>query len=182
MKLNPPRCYSTWNGRIERNDWAKMPKDKKTLRKATKGEVIAQVAAIPFRLNGSGELEVMLVTSRGTRRFIVPKGWPMKGKSARQAALVEAREEAGVRGKALKKPAGSYCYWKRLSTSFVNVVVTAYLIEVSEEMQDWQEASARQRAWLAPADAAILIDEPELATLIRNLSIADIAAPVEAAA
>lgn len=159
-----------------------MPKDKKTLRKATNGEIIAQVAAIPFRLNGGGELEVMLVTSRGTRRFIVPKGWPMKGKSARQAALVEAREEAGVRGKALKKPAGSYCYWKRLSTGFVNVVVTAYLIEVSEELQDWQEAGARQRAWLAPSDAAVLIDEPELATLIRNLSVADIATPVEAMA
>ena len=157
-----------------------MPKDKKTLRKATKGEVIAQVAAIPFRVNGDGELEVMLVTSRGTRRFIVPKGWPMKGKSARQAALIEAREEAGVRGKALKTPAGSYCYWKRLSTSFVHVAVTAFLIEVSEELQDWQEAGARQRAWLAPADAAVLIDEPELATLIRNLSVASIATPAPA--
>jgi 8-oxo-dGTP pyrophosphatase MutT (NUDIX family) len=159
-----------------------MPKDKKTIRKASNGEIIAQVAAIPFRLDDRGELEVMLVTSRGTRRFIVPKGWPMKGKSERQAALIEAREEAGVRGKALKKPAGSYCYWKRLSTSFVHVVVTAYLVEVSEELEAWQEAGARQRAWLTPADAAVLIDEPELATLIRSLSVADITPPVEAMA
>lgn len=159
-----------------------MPKHKKTLRKATKGERIAQVAAIPFRLNGGGELEVMLVTSRGTRRFIVPKGWPMKGKSARRAALIEAQEEAGVRGKALKKPAGSYCYWKRLSTSFVHVEVTAYLVEVAEELDAWKEIGARQRAWLTPADAAVLIDEPELATLIRNLSAADLVAPDKAAA
>ncbi|WP_269931265.1 NUDIX hydrolase [Aminobacter sp. HY435] len=159
-----------------------MPKDKKTIRKANKGERIAQVAAIPFRVNGDGELEVMLVTSRGTHRFIVPKGWPMKGKSARQAALIEAREEAGVIGKALKRPAGSYCYWKRLSTSFVHVEVTAFLIEVTDEIEDWQEAGARQRAWLRPADAAILIDEPELSTLIRNLKLADIAQHVDAAA
>ena len=154
-----------------------MPKDKKTIRKANKGERIAQVAAIPFRVNEDGALEVMLVTSRGTRRFIVPKGWPMKGKSARQAALIEAREEAGVNGKALKKPAGSYCYWKRLSTSFVHVVVTAYLIQVSEELDSWQEAGARQRAWLEPADAAVLIDEPELSTLIRDLTAADLIQP-----
>lgn len=159
-----------------------MPKDKKTIRKASKGERIAQVAAIPVRVTDAGELEVMLVTSRGTRRFIVPKGWPMKGKSARQAALIEAREEAGVIGKALKKPAGSYCYWKRLSTSFVHVEVTAFFIEVTDEIEDWQEAGARHRAWLRPADAAMLIDEPELSTLIRNLSPADIARPVDAAA
>ncbi len=159
-----------------------MPKDKKTIRKANKGERIVQVAAIPFRIDGGGKLEVMLVTSRGTRRFIVPKGWPMKGKSARQAALIEAREEAGVKGKVLKRPAGSYCYWKRLSTSFVHVEVTAYLVEVVEELTAWQEAGARQRAWLTPADAAILIDEPELATLIRNLTAADVAQPEEMAA
>ena len=159
-----------------------MPKDKKTIRKASKGERIAQVAAIPFRVNEGGELQVMLVTSRGTRRFIVPKGWPMKGKSGRQAALIEAREEAGVRGKALKKPVGSYCYWKRLSTSFVHVVVTAYLIEVTEELEAWQEAGARQRAWLTPTDAAVLIDEPELSTLIRNLTLADLLQPEPVAA
>jgi len=159
-----------------------MPKDKKTIRKANKGERIAQVAAIPFRVNEGGELQVMLVTSRGTRRFIVPKGWPMKGKSGRQAALIEAREEAGVVGKALKRPAGSYCYWKRLSTSFVHVVVTAYLIEVSQELEAWQEAGARQRAWLTPTDAAVLIDEPELSTLIRNLTLADLLQPEPVAA
>lgn len=159
-----------------------MPKKKKALRKAEKGERITQVAAIPFRLSDGGELEIMLVTSRGTRRFIVPKGWPMKGKSERQAALIEAREEAGVRGKALKNPAGNYSYWKRLSTGFVNVEVTAYLIEVAEELASWQEAGARQRAWLSPADAAVLIDEPELSTLVRNLTAAALDQPEEALA
>jgi 8-oxo-dGTP pyrophosphatase MutT (NUDIX family) len=145
---------------------------KKAVRKAKKGESIRQVAAIPFRLNPRGDVEVMLVTSRTTRRFIVPKGWPMKAKSGRKAATIEAREEAGVLGKTLKEPAGTYSYWKRLANRFVRVDVVVYLLEVTEELADWQEAKRRQRAWLPPADAALLIDEPDLSTLVATLTIA----------
>ena len=89
-----------------------MPTPKKrAIRKAKKGERVRQVAAIPFRIGDTGEIEVMLVTSRETKRFIVPKGWPMKGKSGRKAATIEAMEEAGVVGKTLKAPAGGYSYW-----------------------------------------------------------------------
>ena len=130
------------------------------------------MAAIPFRLNARGDIEVMLVTSRTTRRFIVPKGWPMKGKSGRKAATIEAQEEAGVLGKTLKEPAGTYSYWKRLANRFVRVDVIVYLLKVTEELADWQEAKRRQRAWLAPADAAMLIDEPDLSTLVKTLTIA----------
>lgn len=142
---------------------------KKAVRKAKKGERIRQVAAIPFRLSQHGDIEVMLVTSRTTKRFIVPKGWPMKGKSGRKAAMIEAQEEAGVLGKIVKQPAGTYSYWKRLSNRFVHVDVIVYLLEVTEELADWQEAKRRQRAWLAPADAAMLIDEPDLSTLVSTL-------------
>lgn len=145
---------------------------KKAVRKAKKGERIRQVAAIPFRLNARGDIEVMLVTSRTTRRFIVPKGWPMKGKSGRKAATIEAQEEAGVLGKTLKEPAGTYSYWKRLANRFIRVDVIVYLLKVTEELADWQEAKRRQRAWLAPADAAMLIDEPDLSTLVKTLTIA----------
>ena len=144
---------------------------KKAVRKARRGERIRQVAAIPFRLNGHGNVEVMLVTSRATRRFIVPKGWPMKGKSGRKAAAIEAQQEAGVTGKMLRQPAGTYSYWKRLENRFVRVDVIVYLLAVTEELIDWQEAESRQRAWLAPEDAAMLIDEPELSTLLRDLEI-----------
>ncbi|CDX24145.1 NUDIX hydrolase [Mesorhizobium sp. ORS 3324] len=144
---------------------------KKAVRRAKKGARIRQVAAIPFRLRQDGTLEVLLVTSRTTRRFIVPKGWPMRGKSGRKAAAIEAQEEAGVLGKALKQPAGTYSYWKRMASRFARVDVVVYLLEVTEEMADWQEAANRQRAWLPPADAALLIDEPELSTLLRDLTI-----------
>ncbi|WP_292032771.1 NUDIX domain-containing protein, partial [Mesorhizobium sp.] len=111
---------------------------KNAVRKAKKGERIRQVAAIPFRLSEGGNLEILLVTSRTTRRFIVPKGWPMKGKSGRKAAAIEAQEEAGVLGKALKQPAGTYSYWKRMASRFVRVDVVVYLLEVAEEMADWR--------------------------------------------
>jgi 8-oxo-dGTP pyrophosphatase MutT (NUDIX family) len=153
---------------------------KKAVRRAKKGERIRQVAAVPFRLNARGHIEVMLVTSRTTRRFIVPKGWPMKGKSGRKAATIEAQEEAGVLGKTLKEPAGTYSYWKRLANRFVRVDVIVYLLKVTEELADWQEAKRRQRAWLAPADAAMLIDEPDLSTLVKTLTI-DQPAPIDPA-
>jgi hypothetical protein len=142
---------------------------KNAVRKAKKGERVRQVAAIPFRLAANGALEVMLVTSRETKRFIVPKGWPMKGKSGRKAATIEAEQEAGVTGKALRMPAGTYSYWKRLSNRFVRVDVTVYLLAVTDEHADWRERRTRQRAWLSPHDAALLIDEPELATLVATL-------------
>jgi 8-oxo-dGTP pyrophosphatase MutT (NUDIX family) len=116
-------------------------------------------------------MEVMLVTSRETKRFIVPKGWPMKGKSGRKAATIEAMEEAGVIGKTLKAPAGAYSYWKRMPAGFVNVDVTVYLLEVEEELAKWKETATRERAWLSPAQAATLIDEPDLSTLLKTLKI-----------
>jgi 8-oxo-dGTP pyrophosphatase MutT (NUDIX family) len=146
-----------------------MANEKQAVRKAKRGKPIRQVAAVPFRLR-DGRPEVLLVTSRGTRRFIVPKGWPMKGKSGRQAAIIEAYEEAGVTGKTHRQPLGKYRYWKRLSDAFVPVEVTVYVLVVDGMLPDWNEAETRERAWLAPADAATLIDEPELASLIGGLA------------
>jgi ADP-ribose pyrophosphatase YjhB (NUDIX family) len=147
-----------------------MPKEKQIIQKARKGKPIRQVAAIPIRRDDEGRTAVMLVTSNTTSRFIVPKGWPMKGKSGRKTATVEAKEEAGVVGVALKKPLGTYAYWKRLSNRFVKVVVTVYLLPVAEELPRWRESARRKRAWLKPTDAAKLIDEPELATLVGSLA------------
>jgi 8-oxo-dGTP pyrophosphatase MutT (NUDIX family) len=146
-----------------------MTKERRTVSKAKKGKTIRQVAAIPIRLDDRGNVEVMLTTSKTTGRFIVPKGWPMKGKSGRKAAVTEAREEAGVVGRALKKPLGAYVYWKRLSDRFVHVTVTVYLLSVVDILTDWKESSRRRRAWLSPTDAAVLIDEPQLESMVRSM-------------
>ena len=73
-----------------------------------------QVAALPVRQDASGKLLVLLVTSRETRRLVIPKGWPWPGVKDHKAAAEEAREEAGILGKIAKKPLGSYTYDKRL--------------------------------------------------------------------
>lgn len=159
----------------------RMASRKKAIQKAKKGKPIRQVAAVPFRIRDGG-VEVMLVTSRTTKRFIIPKGWPMKGKSGREAARIEAREEAGVGGTVLARPLGGYSYWKRLTSAFVPIRVTVYLLEVDDILAAWDESSRRERAWLAPADAATLVDEPELATLIRTVDAAVAAAQSRAVA
>lgn len=93
----------------------------------------------------------------------------MKGVSGKKAAVTEAWEEAGVVGEALKEPLGVYAYWKRLSGHFVRVTVDVYLLSVVHVQHDWKESSQRQRAWLSPVDAAALIDEPQLASLVRSI-------------
>ncbi len=147
-----------------------MLKEKKIVRRARRGEVIRQVAAVPFRHAADGGVEVLLVTSGATRRFIVPKGWPMKGRSGKRAAMIEAGEEAGVAGSILRDPLGEYSYWKRLSRQFVRVQVKVYLLEVARELPEWKESARRRRAWLSPDQAAQLIDETQLAMLVATLS------------
>jgi 8-oxo-dGTP pyrophosphatase MutT (NUDIX family) len=146
---------------------------KAILNRAKKGATIRQVAAIPCRVGKTGEVEVMLITSRETKRFIVPKGWPMKKKSAAKAAAIEAVEEAGVVGKIAKEPFASYSYWKRIAQKgIVRVTVRVFLLTVTETLTDWKEAEKRERAWLRPSDAASLIDEPELATIVGSIAAA----------
>jgi 8-oxo-dGTP pyrophosphatase MutT (NUDIX family) len=149
---------------------------KKIIERARKGRPIRQFAAVPFRLTADGKMEVMLITSRSTRRFILPKGWPMKGRSGQETARIEAQQEAGVDGRMLEEPIGSYRYWKRLSRQFVPVEVIVYLMSVEDVLDEWEEAGSRQRAWLSPMDAATLVDEPELAQLMSSLQPAQASA------
>jgi 8-oxo-dGTP pyrophosphatase MutT (NUDIX family) len=128
-----------------------------------------QVAALPFRLR-DGILEVMLITSRDTGRWIIPKGWPQRGRKAHAASAREAREEAGVLGKIGRKPIGVYRYEKRLSPeTAVPCKVRVFAIEVDELLGDWPEKSDRQRCWLTPAEAARQVGERGLQKLLLDL-------------
>ena len=128
-----------------------------------------QVAALPVRQDASGKLRVLLVTSRETRRLVIPKGWPWPGVKDHKAAAEEAREEAGILGKIAKKPLGTYTYDKRRANGDVPVTVTVYLLKVETELDDWPESNERERVWCTPAKAAAAVAEPELADLIRSL-------------
>jgi 8-oxo-dGTP pyrophosphatase MutT (NUDIX family) len=127
-----------------------------------------QVAALPFRKNADGAIEVLLITSRETRRFIIPKGWPMKKLADSDAAAKEALEEAGVTGKVRRKPIAHYSYWKRLTRTFELVKVDVYPLKVAAQKKTWREKGSRNTGWLSPAQAWLLIDEPGLAQIVRS--------------
>ncbi len=128
----------------------------------------AQVAALPIRTGPAGS-EVMLVTSRETRRWIVPKGWPMKGRKDHEAAAQEAFEEAGITGKVHKHPIGAYTYTKRTGKNLEACRVMVYRLDVDEERPHWQERAQRTRRWFPVPEAAKIVSEPGLASMILSL-------------
>jgi 8-oxo-dGTP pyrophosphatase MutT (NUDIX family) len=136
---------------------------------ANKRKDPVQVAALPYQFFGN-ELRILLVTSRGTRRWIIPKGWPMKGKKPHRAAEREALEEAGAKGRVARQPFGQYEAWKRLSDHFVLCMVEVYPLEVRRQRKAWLEQGQRSAAWFRPEDAADLVEEPGLRSLIRSFS------------
>jgi 8-oxo-dGTP pyrophosphatase MutT (NUDIX family) len=138
-----------------------------------------QYAALPIRKARGGVREVLLVTSRETRRWIIPKGWPMAGLSGAEVAQVEAFEEAGIRGKATRKPVGHYDYWKRLDDAFRLVRVEVFRMKVTRLFKSWPEAGSRQRAWFPLEKAVELVDEPGLRAILSEMFPRGKAARVE---
>ena len=113
---------------------------------------------------------VLLVTSRGTGRWIIPKGWPMDGRSVGGAALREAWEEAGVRGEVEETAFGRYSYDKKLTRGLsAPVEVQVHLVRVEGLDKNFPERKQRQRRWFTPDEAAGLVDEAGLARLLRRL-------------
>lgn len=131
---------------------------------------VKQVAAIPYRTTVTGEHEVLLVTSRHTRRWIVPKGWPWPKRPDCEAAAGEAFEEAGVSGTIEPEPSGRYVYAKQTRRATLEVVVDVYLLEVTLVLEEWPERCERERVWLTPAEAMQRIGEPALAGLIEKIA------------
>lgn len=128
-----------------------------------------QVAALPVRKAGDGSLEVLLVTSRETGRWVIPKGWPSKRLKDKDAAAREARQEAGVTGKIRGKPLGGYRYRKIEPGGSRLLDVTVYLLKVERERKRWPEQNERERSWMALEVAARRVREPNLRQLILGL-------------
>lgn len=129
-----------------------------------------QVAALCYRGVGSGK-EVLLVTSRGTGRWIIPKGWPIRGKDASASALQEAWEEAGVRrGRMGPEAIGTYTYEKTRDEGWgVPVEAMVFPVAVEELADEFPESCERERKWVSAGEAANLVDEPELKDILRAL-------------
>lgn len=128
-----------------------------------------QVAALCLRAGTQGP-EVLLVSSLQTRRWILPKGWPMDGRSNAQAALQEAWEEAGVTGKVEEAEIGSYGYYKiRKSGLPVPCRVSVFRVDVAALADTYPESAKRKRRWVPAAQAADMVHERELKDLLRAL-------------
>ncbi len=131
-----------------------------------------QIAVLPYRTIGpavDAPIQILLITSRSTRRWVIPKGGLMKGLQPHAAAAVEAEEEAGVLGAACPIPLGSYRYRKqRASGASVWADVDVFPFAVTEELDSWDEQHQRERRWFSLADAAKAVDEEDLRALIRS--------------
>ena len=134
---------------------------------SSKFGALHQIAALPWR-ETSDRVEVCLVTTRATHRWTVPKGWPMRGRSDTAAARLEAQQEAGVTGKVSDEPVGSFVYWKRREARFDVVRVEVYPLKVTKILPKWKEQAERQVRWMSIEDATLMVDEPELATLLKQ--------------
>jgi 8-oxo-dGTP pyrophosphatase MutT (NUDIX family) len=116
-------------------------------------------------------MEVMLVTSRETRRWIIPKGWPHKGRTPHRSAAREAYEEAGVVGRVRRDSLGSFSYEKRMPTGSIAVcMVHVFALEVRRQARKWPEQNEREFKWLSPRQAAKAVKEPMLGKIIRRFA------------
>jgi len=143
----------------------KSPARQSALKKANR--IGQQYAALPYRWV-DGALEILLLTSRETHRWVIPKGWPMAGKKPYAAAAQEALEEAGVIGKIAKTPIGAYTYVKRLKNGAGLVCnVDVFPLAVARQLKRWPEQAQRTAHWFTPPEAAQAVNEPELDVLIE---------------
>jgi 8-oxo-dGTP pyrophosphatase MutT (NUDIX family) len=130
-------------------------------------KTLKQVGALCISGTGEGCPRVLLVTSRDTGRWIIPKGWPAKRLKDHLAAAREAMEEAGVTGKIASKPLGTYRYVRHEDGADLDVAV--FLLAVRRQKKRWPEAKERKRSWFSVESAARRVAEPELRKLIRKL-------------
>ena len=131
-----------------------------------------QCAAVPLAERG-GETLVMLVTSRETRRWVLPKGWAEAGLAPHVLAAKEAFEEGGIVGEAAAEPVGSYGYLQRLPGGrSVPCRVEVFPLRVERLLDDWPERGQRERRWFTPARAAAAVQEGELAALLLRMAAA----------
>jgi 8-oxo-dGTP pyrophosphatase MutT (NUDIX family) len=139
-------------------------------RKASRKTTGVQYGALPWRMHGN-VLLILLITSRRTRRWIIPKGWPMEGCKPTVCAAREAEEEAGVTGEIANVSIGQFRYMKLLRDGVeLPCRVEVYPLKVTNERPDWDEMDARERRWCTVPEAAAAVLEPQLKMVIRRFA------------
>jgi 8-oxo-dGTP pyrophosphatase MutT (NUDIX family) len=131
--------------------------------------VIPQSAAIPYRVDEQGKLVILLVTSRRTRRWIIPKGKVRPRTLPSRSAEREAFEEAGVLGRIGKQPIGTYRQGDALAADPEEgiILVQAFALAVTDELPVWDEMHLRKRRWFKLKNALRAVRDTELRALLR---------------
>ncbi|MBT0956200.1 NUDIX hydrolase [Alphaproteobacteria bacterium KMM 3653] len=133
----------------------------------SKRDLRTQFGALCYRVVG-GKTQILLITSRTRKRWILPKGWPMDGESPTHAAETEAWEEAGAKGKIKPVCIGIYGYRKQFDGEEMPCMVAIFPLKVKSLASDFPERDERRRKWFSLAKAAKKVDEPELRHLISR--------------
>lgn len=136
--------------------------------KSSKSAIRTQFAALCYRIKGN-KVQVLLVTTRGAGRWIVPKGWPLEGSTPHKSAEKEAWEEAGVVGQAEGRPLGLFSYTKVVDEDGpLPCVAMVYAVKVRSVEGDFPEQGQRKRKWFSRKQASKAVGEPELARILRD--------------
>ncbi len=131
--------------------------------------MITQYGVLARSDSGDGEQMLLLITSRETKRWVIPRGNPISGLSPAEAAAREAWEEAGIKGEVGPAAIGSYRYDKRRADGTLTPAeVQVFVMRVTSLEEEWPEKSQRERRWFSPGEAAESVDEPELKALIEG--------------
>lgn len=137
------------------------------LRSGGKTDVRAQIAALCYRYKGD-KLQFCIVTTRGTGRWIIPRGWPTHKYTPSDGAAIEAFEEAGLRGHAFPDSIGAYSYDKPLGEDLTPVMVVVYAIEITDTAKKWPEKGERERKWVSRKKAVAKLTEPGLRQIVAK--------------
>jgi 8-oxo-dGTP pyrophosphatase MutT (NUDIX family) len=144
----------------------------KPKKRRTKPAIRVQYGALPYRFTPMAALEILVVTTRQSRRWIVPKGWPIKRLTPSKAAAREAFEEAGVRGKIGARAIGNFRYKKAADENGAetNCEVKVFPLLVKRQSATWPEFGQRVVQWVDPEKAISLIREPDLKSIVAKFA------------
>lgn len=134
-----------------------------------KRDLRTQFGALCYRVR-KDETQVLLITSRTSKRWIIPKGWPQDGETPSQSAATEAYEEAGVSGKTTNLSIGMYSYTKIMDEDQNDLpcAVSVFPIRVKKLADEYPEVRLRKRRWFSLKKAAGLVKEPELRKILKH--------------
>lgn len=130
---------------------------------------VLQIGALPRR-QAEGGVEIMLVSSRKAKQWIIPKGWPIPERSDSAVAAIRALEEAGLLGVVSCRSVGRFYHQKRTARVNSLIEVLVYPIRVLRQRNRWREKKRRVTHWFSPASAMEKVSNPELRKLISEFA------------